>query len=331
MERLKKLIALAYLIGWMGLGSGVAQGAEFTLRYAGNLPLSHHVSKGQELLAKLIDQQTGGRVKVLVYPSGQLFSDKDMVKAVPTGAVDMAVAHLHMWAGAAPILGLGELPLFFNDRRHVWRVVDGEAGEMLKREFEKGGVKFLCWIDYGAIDFASKEPIRTLEDFKGKRIRAHAELAAEALKAYGAAPTFLGGGEVYMALQRGTIDGAISGTTSFWDRKYFEITKYITLANYGFTIYAVVMNSKKWNELPPDNQKTILDCSREVQEWTRKEAEKADMECLELLKKKGMEVYVVPNLERERWRKASKPAIDSFLKSTGEKGKVILELAEKAR
>jgi tripartite ATP-independent transporter DctP family solute receptor len=332
MGRFKWIIGFIGLIGFLIIGNGnLAGAAEITLRYAGNLPVSHHVTRGQELLAKLIEERTGGRVKVPVYPAGQLFSDKDMMKAVPAGAVEMAVAASAMWTGLVPDLLILDLPLFIKDRRHAWRIVDGETGEILKKDLEMVGVKLLYWMDYGSVDFASKQPIRTLEDFKGKRIRGYGELMVESIRALGAAPAFLGAGEVYMALQRGTIDGACSGMTSFWERKYFEVVKYSTYSDYAFPIFGVLMNLKKWNELPPDIQKIILDSSKEAQEWGRKECEKMDKESMELLKGKGMEIYVVPEREKERWKKASQPATEVFLKRAGDKGKVLLELAEKAR
>lgn len=331
MKNFKKLFGLACLVGLFALMGGLSEAAEMILRYAGNLPLDHHVTRGQDLLAKLIEQKTGGKVKVQVYPAGQLFADKDMMKAVPSGAVEMAEVTLSQWTGMVPNLLLLDLPLFFKDRRHVWRVVDGEAGEILKTDLEKVDVKLLYWMDYGAADFICKKPLRTLEDFKGKRLRAFGELGTVVIQSLGAAPTFLGAGEVYMALQRGTIDGATSGTTSFYERKLYEVTKHVTHADYAFVMFGVLMNLKKWNELPSDIQKTILACAKEAQEWGRKEAEKMDKECLELLKQKGMEVYVVPEKEKQRWKQASQPAVDRFLKRSGDRGKALLEMAEKSR
>ena len=334
MRRLKEIkwvVGLVVLIGLIGFTSGVATGTEITLRYPGNLPVGHHITKGQELFAKLIEEKTKGRVELRIYPAGQLFSDKDMMKAVPAGAVEMAEVTTAQWSGLVPGLILLDLPLFFKDRRHIWRTLDGEAGEILKKDLEKIGVELLYWMDYGMMDIISRQPIRTLEDFKGKRIRVAGEVWAASIKALGAAPTFLGGGEVYMALQRGTIDGAHSGMTSFWERKTYEVAKYVAQFDYSFGMMATVMNLKKWNELPSDIQKIFLDCSKEAQEWVRKEAEKMDKECVELLKGKGMEIYVVPEKEKERWRKTNQPSIDVFLKRAGENSKVLLELAEKVR
>ncbi len=91
------------------------------------------------------------------------------------------------------------------------------------------------------------------------------------------------------------------------------------------------MNLKKWNGLSPEIQKTLLDCSKETQDWHRREVERMDKECLELLKKHGAEVYVLPEKERARWKKASEPVMSLFLEKAGKEGKHLLDLAEKIR
>jgi tripartite ATP-independent transporter DctP family solute receptor len=325
----KKFWAGVCLLAFWGVAGNVQ--AEVVLRFAGNLPLGHHVTRGQELMASLIEKKSGGKIKVQVYPAGQLFADKDMMKAIPSGAVEMAEVTLSQWTGLVPGLLLLDLPLYFADRKHIWRTVDGEAGEVMKKDLEKAETKLIYWMDYGAADFICKTPLRTLEDFKGKRLRAIGEMGTEVIRSFGGAPTFLGAGEVYMALQRGTIDGATSGTTSFYERKLYEVTKHVTHADYAFIMFAVVMNLKKWNEMPADLQKVIQECGLEAQDWGRKESEKMDKECLELLRKKGMEIYVLPEKERARWQTASKSCRERFLTRAGDRGKQLLALTEKVR
>jgi tripartite ATP-independent transporter DctP family solute receptor len=332
MKKFNRFVVLVSCMCLIVFASRSVQGAEFNLRITSGLPIGSHGSVSTELFAKMIGERTGGRVDVKFYPAGQLFSDKDTMKAVPSGAVDMAQVALYQWTGLVPGFLFLDLPLFFNDWPHVYRTVDGEAGMILRKDLEKVGVKLLYWMTGDSTDFASKQPIRTLEDFKGKRLRALGELTAESIKALGGSATFLGGGEVYMALQRGTVDGAISGATTFWERKYYEVTHYLTYSNYNFAMWAVVMNLKKWNELPPDIQNIILNCSLEAQAWVREAWKKKNEESLKLLSEK-MEVFTVPEREKKRWREASLPPTTKiFLKQTGEKdGKLLMDLAEKVR
>jgi len=323
----------SFVVLSLGIPYTQAADPEITLRFAGNLPVNHFVTHSQEFYAKLIMERTKGKVKVDVFPAGQLFSDKDLLRALPAGAVDMGEVTAPQWTGIVPLWLFWDMPLYFKDRAHWSRVVDSEVGEIMKKELldRKAGVKVLYWMHFGSSGFASKTPLKTLEDFKGKRIRGTGEIVLEAIKALGAAPVFMGGGEVYMALQRGTIDGANSGVSSFWERKYFEVTKYISCPDFTLGMFTVLINQKKWDSLPGDIQKAMLEAADEAKLWTRKECEKADNEALALLKEKGMDIYDPPEKEKARWKEACKPLMDNFLKRAGEKGKMVLEMGEKLR
>lgn len=338
MKKVGKGIVVLGIFSFLLLTLGVShtEGAnpEITLRFAGNLPINHFITHSQELYAKLVMEKTKGKVKIEVYPAGQLFSDKDMLRALPSGAVDIGEVFCPQWTGIIPLWIFWDLPLYFKDRSHWHRAADSELGELMKQEAldKNSGVKVLYWMHYGWAGFASRVPLKTLEDFKGKRIRGVGEIVLEGIKALGAAPTFMGGGEVYMALQRGTIDAANSGMSSFVERKYYEVTKYISCPDFNHGMAVALINKKKWDSLPGDVQKLMLEAATEAQLWTRKEAEKADTESLTILKEKGMDVYDPPEKEKNRWREACKPLQDSYyVKRAGEKAKMVLEIGEKLR
>jgi tripartite ATP-independent transporter DctP family solute receptor len=325
-------IFLAMVLIFLGsYGFSHAASPQITLRYAGDLPIGNFMTKEQEYLAKRVEALSKGRVKVEVYPAGQLFSAKDYPTAVPGGAIDMAKAALGQWSGLVPLTTVLDLPLFYSGLPHLWRVLDADAGEAMKKDFEKVGVKSLYWTQDTTLGFISKSPLRKLEDWPGKRIRAYSEVTSHTIKALGAAPTFLGGGEVYMALQRGTVDGAITGVNAMYDRKFSEVTKYVTEPGLNFAVYGVLMNLKKWNELPKDIQDIFMAAGKETEEWGRKEVQKVEMDVLEELKKQGMDITYLPKEEKARWRAACKPVYDVVIGKTGERGKKILEFAEKVR
>ena len=332
MRRTMKLLGLMMVCLFMGGYAGVSHSAEpeITLRYAGDLPIGNHLTRGQEFFAKRVEEIGKGRVKVEVFPAGQLYTAKDYPKALPSGALDMAQCALDKWGGMVPAVTVLSLPFLFDSWSHIWRMADSKGGEAIKMEMEKANVRSLFWMQDSSSAFAAKEPLKKLDDFRGKRIRAFDEVSAHTIEALGGTPAYLSGGEVYMALQRGTIDGGISSFTSFVDRKYFEVTKHITVTPFMLPMYLGMMNLKKWNELPPDVQKIILTAGKETQEWGRKEIQKMDREALKVLKSK-MEVYHLPKAEQESWRKACKPVYDLFLQKRGESGRELLELAGKAR
>jgi len=313
-----------------------AQGAkaEFLFRCAGTMPLDHYMTKTLEYYAKLVGERSKGRVKIEIYPANQLFADKDLPKALPSGAVDMAQVNMAMWSGLIPSLVVEELPFYYKDRDHFFRaMISPGVRTLLDKDFESKGAKVLFWMDYGYTGLIGKKPIKTVEDFKGKRIRGYGEISTEILKALGGAPVFMSIGEVYLALQRGTIDGVLTSTCSVYERKFYEVVKYFTLIRCGEfqNQPAVLVNLKKYQQLPADLQKLLVDTSKDAQDWGLDIALKGTDECLAKLKEGGMEIYYLPEAEKKRWAEATKGITTRYLERTGEKGKALMEAVEKTR
>lgn len=188
-------------------------------------------------------------------------------------------------------------------------------------------------MDYGYMAVIGKKPIRTMEEFKGKRIRVFGEISSEFLKSLGAAPVFMSIGEVYLALQRGTIDGVLTSTCSVDERKFYEVAKHFTVIRVGEfqNQPAVLINLKKYQELPSDLQKLLIDASKEAQDWGLEASLKDTDQCINNIKNKGMQVYNPTEAEKKRWAEATKGIIDNYLKRTGSVGKELTEEVNKTR
>jgi len=301
-----------------------------TIRLAYNLPQDHHISIGIEKFAKDVTENSGGKVNVQVYPAGQLLSDKDMNQSVLSGGVEMGVNSSTLWASTVPAMGIFDVPYVFNDYSAVGEAVNGEFGDKLRGALEEKGAKVLMFADYGYVQFANnKRPLKSPADFKGLKIRSIGDLPSELIKAYGASPVFMGGVEVYMALQRDTVDGATSGTTAMLQRKYDEVTKYLTINNYAYLEFLLAVNKDYWDGLPEKTQALIEETAKETEVWIREQAEKEDSESAKALEEKGMEVYVVPDEEIAEWKEAAEPVRGAFTKNAGELGKELLEMTDK--
>ncbi len=324
------------LAGMISPSDAGAQGGkpDFLLRCAGTMPVEHFMTRTLEYYAKIIQERSKGRMKIEIYPVNQLFSDKDLPKALPSGAVDMAQVNMAMWAGLVPSLAVQELPFFYKDRDHFFRaMISPGVRKVLDRDFENKGVKILFWMDYGYTALIAKKPIRTLEEIKGKRIRVFGEYSSEFLKALGAAPVFLSVGEVYLALQRGTIDGVLTSTCSVDERKFFEVAKHFTVIKVGEfqNEPAVLINLKKYQELPPDLQKLVIEASKEAQDWGLEASLKDTDLCLNNVKGKGMEISHPTENEKKRWAEATKGIMANYLKRTGAVGKDLIDEVNKLR
>ena len=307
------------------------------LRCAGTLPINYHVTKAVEMFKKQVEENTNGQVTIEFYPAQQLYNDKDLVNVLPKGAVDMAQVAFGMWSSLVPEVGFLGSCLLFKDLNHYIRVQDDQEalailGEALKN---KANTKLLCWLEYGGGGTVlSKQPIKNLEDFKGKRIRSFSEWSSYFLKGVGAAPVLLSSGEVYAALQRGTVDGALTGPSGVIDRKWHEVAKYLVntylLADGGF---ALVINIDSWNRIPKNNQDIILKAAQDTQKWCREVGTPLFSDTIKKIEAMpDMHVINVSNEEVERWRQvALPPQKEAYLKQTGATGQKLLDRVDALR
>lgn len=303
---------------------------EATIRLAYNLPQDHHIAKGIEQFAKDVTEKSAGAIKVQVYPAGQLLTDKDMNQSILTGGVEMGVNSSTLWASTVPAMGIFDVPYIFTTYEEAGEAINGEFGNKLRAAMEEKGAKVLMFADYGYAQFANnKRPLESPSDFKGLKIRSIGDIPSEMIKAYGASPVFMGGGEVYMALQRNTVDGATSGTTAMVQRKYDEVAKYLTINNYAYLEFILAVNQDYWNGLPEKSQELLTETAKETEDWIRQQAKSEDETTAKQLEEKGMEVYVVPEEDLPEWKEAAKPAWDAFTKNSGDLGKELLEIVDK--
>ncbi len=294
------VLVLCFVITlFCGVKLSDAASSQIILTYAGNLPIAHYVTEGMEFFAKKVEAKTNGKVKVQVYPAGQLISDKDMAKSIMSGAVDLVQVTCGGFSGLEPSWMFFDLPGVYKNPVTYHKMMDSEAGKILKEEFEKNtGVKHLFWMDDSPSPITLKMPMKAIGDFKGKRIRCPAPLVQKMVQALGAAPVFMGGGEQYLALQRGIIDGTVTNIASVYDRKLYEVATYIWNPGVIRAMYATIVNKKKWDSLPADVQKAILEAAEEAKQFVRAESQK-ELDLTEArLKEKGMTIYHLSDSEK---------------------------------
>lgn len=309
-----------------------AQAAKLVVKMVGTLPPQHHLTKALDMYKQIVEKKAGDRVTVQLYPSQQLYSDKDLVMVLPKGAVEAAILNPDLWSGLVPSQGIFYFSCYYPSREKYFKLFDTEAFKIVARDFESKGVKILSQIEYGSQTGISKKPIRKMEDMKNLRIRAQGEYIAVFLKAMGAAPVVTSSSEVYLMLQRGTIDGAWSGPSTFVDRKWYEVTKYFLDTDTGVSsTFLLGVNLAFWNKLTPDLQKIFADAAIEVQNWTRQYAYEADVNYRKTLRAKGLTGITIDPAEWKRWHEKIAPEMEStYKKAVGaEKAQKILDIVRK--
>ncbi len=326
-------VALIFGVGLALAGFASAAEKPIVLRYAGNFPIKHFMTEMMQEWGKLVEQRTNNRVKIEIYPAGQLYTDRDLDRALSSGAVDLGQAQANVLSGIAPATGLLDFSMLWDDWDHFDRVVHKGGGlNIIDQDAKAHNMKEIFIMPYGYTlgPITTKKKITVHEDMKGLKIRAMGGQAAMALQALGGTPVFLGSGEVYQALQRGTVDGAISGLSSMYERAWGEVTKYLWMlmlcpATAGHT----VANLQSWNKLPADVQKVMLDTGRELElKYRASVMDQENKECLEGLKKKGVEVIYPTEKETAICTKLVRPIQDEWAKKS-KPSKDLIDLARK--
>ena len=324
-------LAAAMALTVAGCGGGDKKADQkVTLKMATALPSSHPLVKAMDTLKAKANEKSKGSVTIQIYPAGQLYNDKNMNDAIISGGIDMGLNTVGRWATIVPAMDIFDVPFIFPSYEKVDKAIDSGLGEKLGAELLKKGVRPLIWADYGFVQYANnKKLVKTPADFDGLKIRGYSKYSAETIKAMGASSVTMGSSEVYMGIQRGTIDGQTSGTTAMRDRKMYEVHKYLTVTNHASPEFIVAINEKSYSKLNADQKKALDAAALEVRDMIRANAKAEDLKALADLKAKGMEVYEVPENELKAWRDATKPVWDLFIKENGKFGQELIDICVK--
>jgi C4-dicarboxylate-binding protein DctP len=328
MQRIWKSTVLAIAAAVVVAGGTAVAGAKTEFRLSNQFPASHHVSKGLVLFAAKVKEYSKGAVEVKIFDSAQLYKDTEIVEALQEGLIESGLVPVNKWSGMIPAADVFEVPFVFKDLTSIKKFIDAGAGELLDKEFQKRAVKTLFWVDYGYIQFFNnKRPLTKPDDFKGITMRSFSSGDADTLKALGAAPTVMSSSEMYMALQRGTMDGATTGMPAAVSRKIQEVQKYMTEANYTTAQFVMQANLKWWEKLPQDQREAVLKAGREAEEWIRGAIAQSEDEAEKVIRKAGVQIHQLTPEARPLFIKATEPVRQTFANKSGELAKKLMEIA----
>ncbi|MGB5792648.1 TRAP transporter substrate-binding protein [Poseidonibacter sp.] len=285
--------------------------ADYTLKFSHVVSPNTPKGKAADFFEKRLEELSGGKIDVQVYPSSQLYKDNAVLKALRLNSVQMAAPSFSKFGKIVPQLALFDLPFIFKDLDHLHRVQDGEVGQKLKSMVTEKGIVALNFWDNGFKQLTSNQkPLLNPEDAAGQKFRIMSSKVLEAqFHAVGANPQMMPFSEVYSGLQQGVIDAAENPVSNIYTKKFHEVQKYLSISDHGYLGYLVVMSKKFWKSLPADLQKNVTQAMNEATEKEREYAKELNDSQLELIKeyaaKTGkLEIYTLTDAQKEAWRKS---------------------------
>ena len=287
---------------------------EYVFSYADNQTVNYPTVQAARRFADQVNQETDGRIEIRVYPNAELGDEVSAVRQVSYGGIDFCRCSLSNLSDYSEETLVLQLPYLYEDRDHMWRVLDGEIGEQVKDSFQESGMVALSWFDAGVRNFyTTDEAIRCLEDMQGMKIRVQqAELAEDMVEALGAEAVPIVYEAVKDALQTGEIDGAENNWASYEAMQHDEIARYYTVDEHMRVPELMLVSSATWEQLSSEDRSTIQRCADaaglyERELWTARETS-AREKCL----RDGTVEIVLPEREKKRFRDAVSPLYKKY-------------------
>ncbi len=331
---MKKVVLAAGLVAAMSI-SAVA--ADYVLKFSHVVSENTPKGKAAVFFEKRLEELSKGKIDVQVYPNSQLYKDKAVLKALKLDSVQMACPSFSKFTKIVPQLALFDLPFLFRDMDHVHKVEDSEVGQKLKDKVTAKGYVALDFWDNAFKQFTtSKHALIKPEDAKGLKFRIMSSKVLEAqFKAVGANPQVMPFSEVYSALQQGVIDGQENTNSNIYTKKFYEVSKYMTVSNHGYLGYLVVMSKKFWNSLPDDLKAAVKQAMKEATAKEREYAVELDKSQFGKIKEyaektQKLEITVLTPEQREAWKKVMSTIYPEFY-DEGKIGKDLIEAAQNVK
>lgn len=305
--------------------------AETIIRVTLQLPETHSLGQNWNAFKKIIEEESDGELKLQLFPSAQLYKDKQVPEAVGTGAVEAGSAFLGRFAGSVPAVDVINLPFFFRDGDHLRASV--ATGSKMRSILDAAvlketGAKVLWWQAFGRnIYLSNGSAIRTPADLKNKKVRTYGKVLGWTVEALGGAPTLMSGSKQFLAYQQGAVDVGMTGTSAVKSRKLYEVMDHMTLSFDSAIEFVAVINNDFFNSLPEKHQKIILDAAKTVEKQLRDEIYSQEAASVKELSSK-MTVVELTAAERQKWVDATQGVVARFVEAGGATADQVVNAAQ---
>ena len=281
--------------------------------------------------AKIVEERTKGAVKFEIYPGSSLMKTNAQFAALRKGALDLSFYPMPYAGGEIHALNLGLMPCLVTSNEQGNRWKKAPIGRAIEKIMEEKGVKMISWV-WQAGGIASREKtIHVPDDVKGLKVRGGSREMDLLFAAAGGQVSTMPSNEIYIGMQTGALDAAVTSSTSLISFRLEELSKSLTSARKGsfwFMCEPLMMSKAIFDSLPPDQQKILLDVGAEMEPWGTAEAKKDDELVAKVYSAKGAKVVDLSADDLAKWRKIAET---TAWKDFAEKSTESAELLKLAR
>ncbi len=283
------------------------------------------------VFAKKVEEATKGDLKFEIYPNSSLMKTNAQFSAMRKGALDMSFYPFPYAGGEIHACNLGLMPCLVTSYEQGTKWKNADIGKALNKIMEDKGIKMISWVWQAGGAASRGKPIASPEDVKGLKIRGGSREMDLMFAAAGAQVSTVLSNEIYIAMQTGSLDAAVTSSTSLISFRLEELSKSLTTARKGsfwFMLEPLMMSKAIFDALPAAQQKAIVDVGVELEAWGMAESQKDDAEVAKVYAAKGVQVADFTDADLAAWRKVSE---DSAWKDFAAKSTESAELLKMAR
>ena len=318
----RKLATLtAVLLMVLGMAAPAAGlNLRLNIMYGPKHPLARGVFK---TWAQQVKKVTQGRVKVTIFYASALAKPKQVFDATVAGVTDVGLSCPTYARDRFPLSGVLDLPMVATSSAEknstvLWKLY--QKYPAMQKEYSDVKLLWLYTNPAYQLHF-TKRKVRRLEDIKGATVSAGGGVSLQMLKAFGANPEAIIMTEVFLALQKGVVEGCFLPYAPLRPRRMADLLHTHTVGDFVANAFYVVMNKKKWNQISPADQKAIMKVSGlAAAQMSGRDFDRSQKRDIAWMKKKGDQFFVLEAKERSRWARRILPLREQWVKKLSAKG-----------
>lgn len=272
---------------------------------------------GARAFKEEIEQRSGGRIEVQLFPNRALGDERPMLDGMRLGTVDMGIITNAVIAQIEPAFQINDMPFLFRDEAQAQRVLDGPVGDQLRQRLDGRGIVALGYMEGGFRHMINNvRPINTPDDVKGVKFRVlQSPIYIGLFTSLGGTAVPMAWGETFTAVQQGAVDGLEIPAAVIDANKYNEVTRYLSLTNHIYSMIGLLISKRAFDRLPADLKTAVQEAGRAATAKQRAQAGANARQIVEQLRAKGMQVNALPDVAP--FRRAVMPMYESFRQQIG--------------
>ena len=287
-----------------------AEGKSYTINVASTFAPEGPVHQVMEEFKNNIETASGGRIKVVIHPSGALGGAREVSEGVHAGTIEMGALGCEDFEYYAPEYSILEAPYLFRDVDHFKNFLNTHGDQLFSEVQEKSGIITSAWFYRGARMMTSNKKITTPDDLKGLKFRLPSiPVRVSVFEAFGASPTIVDFAELYMALKTGTVDAQENPPETIYSYKYYEAQKYLILSSHIFTLARYITSEEWFNTLTVEDQQLINTAWKDAAAKVAEEYPDPDATYIEKCQEEGMEVVTPDN---QAFMELAAPVVEKY-------------------